>query len=136
MKSIRPWIDFVQYPLVVALAVWLGPRGALWLAGLCLSLAAAALWGLARWQLGASFSVDPEARKLVTRGLYSRIRHPIYLFGDLAYLGGLVALQVWPLLIVWLAIVLVDIDRARREEQVLAQAFGAQYTAYRSSTWF
>ena len=136
MKNVRGWIDFVQYPLVVALALWLGPRGALWYAGLCVSIAAAIFWGLARWQLGEAFSVDPEARQLVTRGLYSRIRHPVYLFGDLAYLGALVALQVWTLLLVWLVVVLVDIRRAKREEHVLAEAFGPEYQAYRTRTWF
>lgn len=136
MKKVRPWIDFVLYPLSVGLAVWFGPRVALWYAGLCFSLVAAVLWGLARWQLGEAFSVDPEARKLVTRGLYSRIRHPVYLFGNLAYFGALLALQVWTALLIWLAVVLVDIRRARREERVLAEAFGPGYMAYRSRTWF
>ena len=136
VKKVRRWIDFVEYPLIVGLAVWLGPRVTLWYAGLSFSLVSAVLWGLARWQLGEAFSVDPEARKLVTRGLYSRIRHPVYLFGDLAYLGALLALQVWPALLIWLAVVLVDIRRARREERVLAEAFGPEYMAYRSRTWF
>jgi protein-S-isoprenylcysteine O-methyltransferase Ste14 len=136
MKKVRRWIDFVQYPLIVGLAVWFGPRVALWYAGLCFSLVFAVLWGLARWQLGESFSVDPEAHKLVTQGLYARIRHPVYLFGDLAYLGALLALQVWPALLIWLAVVLEDIRRARQEERVLAKAFGPEYMAYRSRTWF
>jgi protein-S-isoprenylcysteine O-methyltransferase Ste14 len=136
MKKVRPWIDFVLYPLTVGFAVWFGPRVALWYAGLCFSLVAAVFWGLARWQLGESFSVDPEARKLVTGGLYSRIRHPVYLFGDLAYFGALLALQVWTALLIWLAVVLVDIRRAGREERLLAEAFGPEYQAYRSRTWF
>jgi protein-S-isoprenylcysteine O-methyltransferase Ste14 len=136
MQKVRRWIDIVQYPLIVGLAVWFGPRGALWYAGLSFSLVSALLWAIARWQLGEAFSVDPEARKLVTRGLYSRIRHPVYLFGDLAYLGALLALQVWPALLIWLAMVMVDIRRAKREESVLAEAFGSAYTAYRSRTWF
>jgi protein-S-isoprenylcysteine O-methyltransferase Ste14 len=136
MQKVRRWIDIVQYPLIVGLAVWFGPRVALWYAGLCFSLVSALLWTIARWQLGDAFSVDPEARKLVTRGLYSRIRHPVYLFGDLAYLGALLALQVWPALLIWLAMVMVDIRRAKREESVLAEAFGSAYTAYRSRTWF
>jgi protein-S-isoprenylcysteine O-methyltransferase Ste14 len=35
---------------------------------------------LAHWQLGASFSVSAKARALVTTGIYSKIRNPIYLF--------------------------------------------------------
>jgi protein-S-isoprenylcysteine O-methyltransferase Ste14 len=32
---------------------------------------------VSRRQLGASFSVRPEAKTLVTSGLYSRIQHPM-----------------------------------------------------------
>ena len=39
------------------------------------------LWAIARFQLGASFAVRAEARKLITSGLYSKIRNPIYVFG-------------------------------------------------------
>lgn len=35
---------------------------------------------ISRRQLGKSFSVMPEARVLVTTGLYSRIQHPTYVF--------------------------------------------------------
>jgi protein-S-isoprenylcysteine O-methyltransferase Ste14 len=136
LKKVRPWIDFVEYPLIVGLAVWFSPRVALWYAGLCFSFVSALFWGLARLQLGESFSVDPEARKLVTRGLYSNIRHPVYLFGDLAYLGAFLALQFWPALLVWLWMAIVDFRRAQREERVLAEAFGPEYLAYRSRTWF
>ena len=70
MKKILVWIDFVLCPLVVVLALQFGTRDALWVAGLSFSLAAAVLWFLARRKLGKSFSVDPEARQLVTHGLY------------------------------------------------------------------
>jgi protein-S-isoprenylcysteine O-methyltransferase Ste14 len=72
----------------------------------------------------------------VTRGLYSKIRHPIYVFGCCAYFGGLLALQVWPILVAWLALTPIEIVRARREDRILAEAFGSQYRVYRSKTWF
>ena len=34
---------------------------------------------VARIELGGSFSVRPKAQALVTHGLYSRVRHPIYI---------------------------------------------------------
>ncbi len=46
------------------------------------------------------------------------------------------ALQVWPLLLAWLALTPIQILRVRREEKVLAEAFGAEYQAYRAKTWF
>ena len=39
------------------------------------------LWTLARFQLGNSLTVSAQAKQLVTHGLYSKIRNPIYVFG-------------------------------------------------------
>ena len=133
------WIDIIVYLVYLAffaLAVVAGPRSTFWYVGLCLSAVCAVLWFLARWQLGEAFSVTPEARQLVTRGLYSRLRHPIYVFGTLAFLFIVLALQGWPALIIWLVVILIQVGRARREEAVLAEEFGAEYAAYRSRTWF
>jgi len=94
------------------------------------------LWFIARAQLGEAFSVRPEARRLVTTGLYSKLRHPIYVFGTSAFLLVLLALQGWQALILWAILVLVQIVRARREEHTLAEAFGADYEEYRRTTLF
>src|SRR5215471_8849484 len=42
---------------------------------------ALALVSVARLQLGRAFSLTPQARILVTHGLYRRFRNPVYLFG-------------------------------------------------------
>lgn len=90
----------------------------------------------ARYQLGKSFSLRPEAHQLVTRGVYSRIRNPIYVFGVVT-VGGIVLVLhrpiLWPLVLV---IVVMQTLRARREAQVLAAAFGDAYREYRRKTWF
>ncbi len=101
-------------------------------------LVAAGIAGIAaaRYQLGKSFSIKPEAHQLVTRGVYSKIRNPIYVFGTVA-LAGLVLVLHKPIL--WLlvaAIVVMQILRARREAQVLEAAFGDAYREYRRKTWF
>ena len=72
----------------------------------------------------------------MTHGLYFRLRHPIYVFGTLAFLFSLLALQGWQALIVWVIVIAIQIRRARREERVLEKAFGAEYAAYRARTWF
>jgi protein-S-isoprenylcysteine O-methyltransferase Ste14 len=94
------------------------------------------LFVLARWQLGSSFSVRAKASRLVTTGLYSRVRNPIYLFGGLFIVGLSLFVSVWGPLAVALVIVPLQVVRARREERVLAEAFGEEYERYKSKTWF
>src|ERR1700722_15505166 len=94
------------------------------------------LFVLARWQLGSSFSIKAKAGRLVTTGLYSRIRNPIYLFGGVFTGGAALFFSGWGPLVVALVIVPVQIVRARREERVLAGAFGEEYARYKSRTWF
>ena len=133
------WIDIVVYLIYLAffgLALVAGPHHILSGVALCLSLVCAVLWFVARWQLGDAFSVTAQARHLVTQGLYSRIRHPIYVFGTLAFLFVVLAFQGWPALIIWVVVILIQVVRLRREEQILAETFGAEYTTYRSRTWF
>ena len=93
------------------------------------------LFALARWQLGSSFSVKAKASRLVTTGLYSRLRNPIYLFGGLFIVGLSLFLSPWGPLVA-LVIVPMQVMRARREERLLAEAFGEEYERYKSNTWF
>ena len=136
VRTVLRWMDVVACVILVALAVRFGPRTPVWYSGLLLSAVSFPLWVVARRQLGTAFSARAEARHLVTRGLYARLRHPIYIFGSLAYFGALLALQVWPILLAWLALTPIEVVRARREDQVLSDAFGPEYSAYRSKTWF
>jgi protein-S-isoprenylcysteine O-methyltransferase Ste14 len=133
------WIDIVVYIIYLAffgLGIVAGTHNTLWSVALCLSAGCLVLWFIARWQLGEAFSVGAEARKLVRRGLYSKIRHPIYVFGTLAFLFIVLALQGWLALIIWLVVILIQVRRVKSEELVLAETFGEEYAIYRSGTWF
>ncbi len=104
-------------------------------AGILVGLPSFALMIISRSHLGKSFSVAPEAKALVTTGLYAKIQHPMYLFLDL-FLAAIIVLLGMPiLLVVWGILVIVQVAQVRREEAVLAAAFGADYEAYRSRTW-
>jgi protein-S-isoprenylcysteine O-methyltransferase Ste14 len=90
----------------------------------------------ARYQLGKSFSLKPEARQLVTQGIYSKIRNPIYVSGAVLVAGLALALHRPLLWLLLLALIVGQTIRARREAQVLEAAFGDAYREYRRKTWF
>ncbi|HKS73849.1 MAG TPA: isoprenylcysteine carboxylmethyltransferase family protein [Terriglobales bacterium] len=104
--------------------------------GLGLMIAGAVLFFTARLQLGNSFAVRAEARQLVTTGLYSRIRNPIYVFSGVMILGFLTVLRRPILFLILPVLVTAQILRSRKEAQVLEAKFGDQYRAYRQKTWF
>jgi protein-S-isoprenylcysteine O-methyltransferase Ste14 len=124
--------------LIILAVMIFGPwprNWAHWL-GLAIAVPALGLLFVARFQLGGSFSVTPQARQLVTHGLYSKIRNPIYFFGEIMIAGFFIAIQK-PLLLLVLAIVTpMQIVRARKESQVLEEKFGEEYREYKQRTWF
>ena len=133
------WIDIVVYLIYLVFlgfAIVVGPHSTLAYVALCLSLVCAIFWFIARWQLGDAFTVTPQARHLVTRGLYSKVRPPVDVYGPLSFLFVVLAIRGWAAIIIWVIVILIQVVRVRREERVLAEAFGAQYTGYRSRTWF
>lgn len=93
---------------------------------------------IARFQLGAAFSIKAKARKLVTGGIYAKIRNPVYVFGEGAMLGLALADERHriALLIVGALLIPVQVWRARNEARVLREAFGEEYDRYRAQTWF
>ena len=106
------------------------------LAGMTLAAVAFAGLLLSRVQLGRAFAIQARATTLVTSGIYSKVRNPIYLFGGLVFLGLGVAFHSWPLLALLGLTVPLQIARARRESAVLEDRFGERYRAYRRQTWF
>jgi protein-S-isoprenylcysteine O-methyltransferase Ste14 len=134
------WVRWVDIPVFLVFAAIIVDRHWAWdarhLIGISMAAAGFALWLTARLQLGTSFSVRPQAKALVTTGLYSRFRNPVYLFGGVAYTGLFI---VWgdllPSVFFLLAYVLYQSLRARKEAAVLEKAFGDDYRRYRARTW-
>ena len=118
------------------LITWKGPWNAQRYLGTALCIAGAIGIAVARYQLGKSFSIRARAKQLVTHGIYSKIRNPIYLFGVVMVLGVTLVLQK-PVLWVLLGVIIVgQTIRAYREARVLEAAFGDEYREYRGKTWF
>ena len=103
--------------------------------GLAIAAPSLLLLIVARIQLGRAFSVRARASALVTTGLYSRIRNPIYVFGALTIAGVIIWMQRPLLLLIFVVLIPLQIVRARNESQMLEQKFGAEYTQYKRRTW-
>ncbi len=107
-------------------------------AGVAIAAPAFLLFVLARLQLGSAFSIEAKASKLVTTGLYARIRNPIYVFGALMIAGAIIfAARPW-----WLFILAVlfplQVWRSGKEAKALEEKFGDEYREYnakRGSEW-
>jgi protein-S-isoprenylcysteine O-methyltransferase Ste14 len=112
------------------------PWTALRFAGAILAVIAYGFVFAARVQLGKSFSVQPQAKELVTLGLYSHFRNPMYIFVDIMLFGVILALHVHWLLVILPLLVVFQARQARREAKVLHEKFGQAYLDYRKQTWF
>lgn len=79
--------------------------------------------------LGRSISIVPEARRLVTGGPYSIVRHPLYIAEEVAVIGTILQhLSVWSLL---LGVVhwCIQLRRMTNEERILSATF-SDYAEY------
>jgi protein-S-isoprenylcysteine O-methyltransferase Ste14 len=112
------------------------PWDAMRITGLVLVAFGLLMLTVARFQLGNAFSVTPQARMLVTRGIYSRVRNPIYVFGTVVIVGLIFYFRVPIFLLVLLILVPMQVLRARAEARILEQTFGDDYRRYKRSTWF
>jgi protein-S-isoprenylcysteine O-methyltransferase Ste14 len=123
-----PLLDFANYSLPV-IVPW---------CGLTLMLLALWLFWRSHADLGQNWSVTLEVRKghtLVTSGVYSRIRHPMYAAIFLWCIAQGLMLQNWlagwPVLVTF---ALMYVLRTPREERMMCQFFGQQYRDYMSQT--
>jgi protein-S-isoprenylcysteine O-methyltransferase Ste14 len=140
--AMRAYATAITIPIVFVLLYFLEP-GVKELPWTTLRIAGAILAGIAyvllvtaRVQLGKSFSVTPKAKGLVTHGLYSRIRNPMYIFVDLMFFGIILVLQWrWPLILLAMFVIF-HVHQSRVEAKLLRNKFGQQYLDYRRQTWF
>lgn len=103
--------------------------------GVTLVVIGYAMWFIGRSNLGNSYSLLPKAEKIVSKGLYSKIKHPLYL-SQLMVLGGAILYiddsRLWW---IFIAILILQFYRAKKEEKVLLEKFGDDYKNYMKSTW-
>ena len=120
----------------IVLHFWHLPWTAARIVGLAVLGIGLILLTIARIQLGNSFSMSPEATQLVTRGLYAKIRNPIYFFGFFVIAGLFLYIEQPYFLLLLAPVIAMQISRGRAEARVLEEKFGDEYRAYRAQTWF
>ena len=88
--------------------------------------------------LKGQFTVDvnvDDSYKLVDKGLYSAVRHPAYLGGQITMLGLGMALENWlAILILVIPTLTAHLYRIAVEERVLVAHFGSSYVDYMKRT--
>lgn len=104
--------------------------------GLALAIPAFICWVMARIQLGKSFSIRAKATELVSHGIYSKIRNPVYVFGTIFIAGMILWLGRPMYLLILVVLIPMQILRSRKEARVLEAKFGDAYREYRAKTWF
>lgn len=74
-------------------------------------------------KLGRSFSMMPEARKLITTGPYGIVRHPMYLSEEIA-IAGIVIQNLSPYALALFTVHFwIQVQRMKHEENVLRNTF-------------
>ncbi len=119
------WADYaVQPPLTVL--------------GLVAAVAALVMFRLTHKALGRNWSVSLQLKddhKLITHGIYSRIRHPMY---SAFWLMAIAQALLLPNLVAGLAGIVgfgtLYLLRVGHEERLMIEGFGAEYEAYMQRT--
>ena len=130
-------------PLMYAFTNWLGfanyqlPAWAGWL-GVLLAVGAVFVFWRAHADLGVNWSPTLEIREkheLITRGIYSVIRHPMYASQWFLSIASPLLLQNW---IAGFCNLLVFVPfyilRVKEEEKMMLDSFGTQYREYMQKT--
>jgi protein-S-isoprenylcysteine O-methyltransferase Ste14 len=85
---------------------------------------------LARAGLNTVFGKKREEPHIITTGVFSFVRHPIYLASILFYLGFILLSLSLLSILVWILIIIFYYMISRYEEKLLIKAFGSVYGEY------
>ncbi len=107
-------------------------------AGFALCLAGSVIRLAGFWSLGKQFSgyvTVQDQHQLVQAGLYSRVRHPMYLGAVVAMTGMGLVFRSWLVFVALAWNLTFVLLRIGQEERLLAEHFGADFESYRRHTW-
>jgi protein-S-isoprenylcysteine O-methyltransferase Ste14 len=133
------WLSPIVYAVHPGWLSWSAmglPEAARWLG----ALAAVSMVVLLRWMfvsIGTGITSTVATRRkhvLVTSGPYRWMRHPLYTFGTVFFLGMATLIDSWFLAVLALAAAALLVHRTSSEEQHLIEKFGEDYQAYMRRT--
>jgi protein-S-isoprenylcysteine O-methyltransferase Ste14 len=123
-----PWLSFADY----------NPPSWLPILGIIITVAGLYMFWRAHADLGRNWSSSldiHQAHKLITRGVYQHVRHPMYIASWLMYLGQALFLSNWIAgLGGIIGFALLYFLRVPKEEQMMLNEFGEQYQQYMTKT--
>jgi len=137
--SLVAWAGIDIFPLVLGFTDWLDglnyrlPAALGWLGLVVLALSTWLLWR-AHVDLGRNWSPTLQVireNRLVINGIYAHLRHPIYASMWLYAIAQ--ALMLWNVVAGWsglAAVLLVNLVRIPREEQMMLEHYGDEYRQY------
>lgn len=104
--------------------------------GLILFVTSFFAWSIAKFQLGASFSLLPAVpHALVTNGIYARFKDPIYFFSALSLVGYFIFIDKPRSLFFLLFFLPLQWLRSKQESALLKDKFGEEYELYLKQVW-
>ncbi len=106
--------------------------------GLALNIAGLIIWWSAKITIAENWNAGygkPSIKKLVTKGIYSKIRHPLYWGINLALLGLALIYPSKGLVLVILLIMVYFFSRMIVEDRYLSKKLGKEYEMYKKKTW-
>ncbi|MFB6319028.1 methyltransferase family protein [Saccharicrinis sp. FJH54] len=102
---------------------------------LCSAGAIIACWS--RYLIGKNWSLSvqkKENHELIQKGIYKFIRHPIYTGLLLLFTGNMLIVGDYRGIIAVLIVLISFLIKIKKEEKILTEIFGNQYSDYKSNT--
>lgn len=85
-------------------------------------------------EIGLKVAETHRAERVISTGVYSRVRHPQYLGSILAHVGASFLLSAYYSLLVTPLVILINYILCWKEERELVREFGAAYIEYQNRT--
>lgn len=106
--------------------------------GFFISVLGLIIWWLAKMTIAENWDAGygkPKIKKLVTKGVYSKLGHPLYWGINLTLIGLCLIHKNIYLIIISSLIIFYFFYRMKLETNFLTKTLGKKYEDYRSKTW-